>query len=74
MAMRIKQVEYCELKSIYGYGNIKIGFMAEIGRHEDFKAIMLDLKDKVRAELKKSEKEIEEIKSELQKIRTRGSP
>jgi len=52
--MKIKQIDYSELKSIEGtFNNVRIGMIAELQKGEDPDAVMVNLKNKVREEIAK---------------------
>lgn len=52
--MKIKQIEYSELKSIEGtFNNVRLGMIAELQKGENPDAVLINLKNKVREEIAK---------------------
>jgi len=45
--MKIKTVEYAETKTQPGFNNVKVGFIAEVGKDENSDDVLKALKEKV---------------------------
>jgi hypothetical protein len=70
--MKIKTVEYAETKTQPGFNNVKVGFIAEVGKDENAEDVLKALKEKVgietSPELRSYSSYLSDMKEEITRI------